>query len=116
MIQGQYDPPSGQQCNVSLQTPHVLHASHASRLLQQHPVLIPAVLLGASLGLCIVGFFADTLFPVLAIIGTPATLVCLLIALVLGIVGILASIISIIENVDRKRQRVELFSEPKEGA
>ena len=110
MIQGQYDPPSGQQCIVTQQTPR------ASRLLQQHPVLIPIGLLSASIGMCIVSFFAKALFPVLAIIGTPAMLVCLLIALVLGIAGILAGIISIIENVDRKRQRAELFSKPKEGA
>lgn len=111
MIQGQYDPSSGQKCTVAQQTPQT---PRTNRLLQQYPVLFPVGLLSASIGLCIVSFFVNTLFPVLAIIGTPSALVCLLIAFVSGIAGVLASIISIIENVDRIRPA--WFSKLKKGA
>jgi hypothetical protein len=110
MIQGQCDPPSGQR---RISTPYT---PRTSLLLQQHPVLIPLGLVAASAGLCMLGFFANTLFPVFALIGIPSTLICLLLALVFGIAGILASIISIIENVDQKRLHAMLFSKPEEGA
>jgi hypothetical protein len=110
MIQGQYDPPSGQRRISTSYTPRT------SRLLQQHPVLIPLGLLAASAGLCILSFLAGTLFPLLGLIGVPSTTICLLLALVFGIAGILASIISIIENVDCRRLRAVLFSKLKEGA
>jgi len=77
-----------------------LPAQHRSRLLQQHPVLTPVLLLGGSVGLFIANFSGDTLFPPLAVIGVPTANLCLLVALVLGISGILASIIYLIEKVD----------------
>ena len=87
----------------------------ANRLLRQHPVLIPMLLIGAALGLCVVSFSADTFFPLLTIMGTTSTLFCLLGGLVLGIAGVLAAIISIIENIDRARMRAEALPPSKEG-
>lgn len=106
MISGQYDPPSGQQRVMTMP---------ANPLLRQHPVLIPMLLIGAAIGLCVVSFSADTLFPLLTIMGTSSTLFCLLVALVLGIAGVLAAIISIIENIDRARMRAEALPPSKEG-
>ena len=85
-----------------------------SRLLQQHPVLVPFVLISGSVVLCIVSFFADTLFPLLAYVGMPTPLLCISLALVLGIGGLLASIISIIESIDRHRLRTAMYPQPKE--
>lgn len=106
MILGQYDPPSGQQ--------HVI-TMPANHLLRQHPVLIPVLLIGAAIGLCVVSFSAETLFPLLTIMGTSSILICLLVALVLGIAGVLAAIISIIENIDRARLPAEALPPSKEG-
>lgn len=82
--------------------------SGQGRLLGRHPVLLPAILLSGSVGLCVASFFADTLFPLLAWLGVPAVLLCLSAALVLGIAGLLASIISILESIDRYRLRNRL--------
>ncbi len=103
MISGRFEPP-GQQ--------YILLPGR-SRLLQQHPVLIPAALLIGSVVLCIASFFVDTLFPLLALIGTPGALLCLSIAVVLGVSGVLASIISLIEGIDRHRLRTTTFPKPK---
>ena len=94
MISGQFEP-SGQQ--------RIL-ASGRSRLLQQHPVLIPVILIIGSVVLYVASFFADTLFPLLALIGLPTGLLCLSVAYVCGVSGVLASIISIIEGIDRRLQ------------
>src|SRR6266852_5168256 len=95
---------------------HLL-VQHRSRLLEQHPVLTPALLLGGSVGLFIASFSADRLFPALALIGVPTANLCLLISLVLGISGILASIIYLIEKVDcylSKRLQAGVFLQSKE--
>src|SRR5436853_4331312 len=67
MVQGQFES-SGQQSILTMER---------NRLLRQHPVLIPVTLVLGSIGLCIVSFFADTLFPLLALIGAPSPLICL---------------------------------------
>ena len=87
---------------MSHSTPRQL--STRSRLLQQHPVLTPVVLLGSSLLLGVVSIYADILFPLFAIIGLSGStlvLLCLLLAFILGIAGFLASIIGILEYADR---------------
>ena len=92
-MQGQKEPASRQQ-----------HTLSRSLLLHRHPVLTPVVLLSSSLVLGIASFFADTLFPVLALIGVPVgtlTTLCLSIAFILGVAGVLIGIISILERVDR---------------
>lgn len=86
-----------------------------SSLLRRHPVMMPVLLIGSAVGLFIVSFFANSLFPLLALIGAPPTIMCLLLALVLGICGILASIISIIEKIDRSRFQAPMFTQPEEG-
>ncbi|MBA2680722.1 MAG: hypothetical protein H0U76_20295 [Ktedonobacteraceae bacterium] len=93
MIQGHYAAP-GQGKQTYILRPH------GSRLLRQHPILLPVVLIGSATGLCMSSFFADTLFPVLAFLGVAPALVCLSVALVLGIVGILTGIISLIERFE----------------
>ena len=103
MISGRFEPP-GQQ--------YILLQGR-SRLLQQHPVLIPAALIIGSVVLCIASFFVDTLFPLLALIGTPGALLCLSIAVVLGVSGVLASIIAIIEGIDRHRLQTTTFPRQK---
>jgi anaerobic C4-dicarboxylate transporter len=103
MISGQFEPP-GQQRFLR---------SQRKRLLQQHPVLIPVILITGSVTLYVASFFADNLFPLLALIGVPTGLLCLSIALVAGVSGILASIISIIEGIDRRRLRTATFPKPK---
>ncbi|GAC1378453.1 MAG: hypothetical protein NVS4B7_11170 [Ktedonobacteraceae bacterium] len=95
MISGQFEPTSQRQM-LMLGEPY---------LLRRHPVLIPVILMLSAVGLCIASFFADILFPVLALIGVPSALVCLSFALVLGVSGILTGIISIIEGIDRYRLR-----------
>jgi hypothetical protein len=97
MISGQFEP-SGQQQYILV--------PGRSLLLQRHPVLIPVVL-------CIASLSADTLFPVLALIGAPGALVCLSVAFVLGVSGVLASIITIIEGIDRHRLRTTTFPQQK---
>ena len=104
MISGRFEPRGQQQ--------YILVPGR-SRLLQQHPVLIPVALIIGSVVLCIVSFFVDTLFPLLALIGAPGALVCLSVAFVLGVSGVLASIISIIEGIDRHRLRTTTFPKPK---
>jgi hypothetical protein len=108
MIQGQYEP-SGQK--------QLILVPRRSRLLQQHPVLIPLLPIGSSVGLCIASFSAGTLFPAIGLIGAPSALLCILVALVLGISGILISIIYIIERIDgycSQRLQAEAFPQPKE--
>ncbi len=105
MIQGQAGP-SGQQQSFL--------ATHRSNLLRQHPVLLPLVLLGSSIGLFILSPFSDAFFPILALIGTPASMLCVILALVLGVSGLLTSIISIIEGVDRRRLKAAMFPKTKE--
>ncbi len=95
---------------------HLL-VQHRSRLLEQHPVLTPMLLLGGAVGLFIASFSVGRLFPALALIGIPATHVCLLAALVLGISGILGSIIYLIERMDSyfsRRLQAGMFAQPKE--
>ena len=106
MIQGQYDPPSGRQHTGRLQR-HVL--------LRRHPVLVPVTLSGCALVLCVVSFYANSLFPLLAWIGIPSQLLCLLLALVLGISGILTSIVGLIERMDRPCAQVHSVSDYKGG-
>ncbi len=107
MFSGQFEP-ARQQYVLTLERP---------QLVRQYPVLIPVLLVLGAVGLCIVSFFADTLFPVLALIGVPSVLVCLSVALVLGVAGVLAAIISIIEGIDRYRLRnscqTTAFPKPK---
>ena len=104
MISGQFEPSCQQQ--------YILIPGR-NRLLHEHPVLIPVVLIVGSIVLCIVSFFADTLFPLLALIGAPGAFVCLSVAVVLGVSGVLASIISLIEGIDRHRLRTTTFPKPK---
>jgi hypothetical protein len=106
MIQGQYDPPSGR-----------LHKGRLQRhiVLRRHPVLVPVVLSGCALALCVVSFYANSLFPLFTLIGVPSQLLCLLLALVLGISGILTSIVGLIEHMDRSHTQVHNVSEYKGG-
>ena len=106
MIQGQYDPPSGRMHKGRLQR-HIL--------LRRHPVLVPVVLSGCALALCIVSFYTNSLFPLLALIGLPSQLLCLLLALVLGISGILTSIVGLIERMERSPAQVHNVSDYKGG-
>jgi predicted neutral ceramidase superfamily lipid hydrolase len=106
MIQSQYHSPSGRQRVGRLQR-HVL--------LRRHPVLVPVTLLGSALVLCLVSFYANSLFPLLTWVGIPSQLLCLLLALVLGISGILTSIVGLIERMDRSRTPVHNVSEYKGG-
>lgn len=106
MIKGQFKSASGHQ-------PFLI--AQRAPLLQRHPVVTPLLLLGSSIALCIASLFATSLFPVLAILGLPVALMCLLFALVLGIAGILAGIISIIERLDRSYARSGMFPQAKEG-
>ena len=85
-----------------------------SLLLQRHPVLTPVLLLSGAGILCIVSFSASNLFPILTLLGIPATLFCLSIAMMLGIVGILVGIISMIEYFSRYSAQATAFSQPKE--
>jgi hypothetical protein len=103
MISGQFEP-SGQQ--------YILVPGR-NLLLQRHPVLIPVALITGSVVLCIASFSADTLFPLLALIGMPGALICLSVAFVSGISGVLASIINIIEGIDRHRLRTTTFPKQK---
>jgi hypothetical protein len=84
-----------------------------SRLLRRHPILFPVILLSGSLGLCFASFYANALFPLLALLGAPTSLLCLSMAIVLGISGMLASIISSIEGIDRYRLRTTTFAKSK---
>src|SRR5258708_26810340 len=93
MIQGQFGR-SGQQHKQVVQ---------ANRLLRQHPILIPVLLIGGALGLSFASFYADTLFALLAFFGAPSSLLCLSLAFVLGVSGVLAIVISIIDGIDHYR-------------
>jgi hypothetical protein len=103
MIQGQFGR-SGQQHK---------QVTQANHLLRQHPILIPVLLLSVALGLCFASFYADSLFPLLALVGAPTSLLCLSLAFVLGVSGVLAGIISIIEGIDRYRLHTATFPKPK---
>jgi hypothetical protein len=69
-------------------------------MLQHHPLLVPLVLFASSIVLAMAGFFADNLFPVLALIGFPSALVCYLLAGVLGLCGVIVSITGLLEFCD----------------
>lgn len=73
-----------------------------SPLLQQHPILLPALFLLGAIATGMSGFFSDSIFPLLSLIGVPSILICLSLAFVLGIVGILIGIISLIESMERQ--------------
>ncbi len=105
MIQSQLQP-FRQRRHISLQG--------RSPLLQRHSVLLPMLLLSSSIILGIASFSAESLFPILALIGVPVALMCLSITFVLGIAGILASIIGILESIDRYGLRAAMFPKPKE--
>jgi hypothetical protein len=98
MIQGEYIPPIDQKG---------MGLGQRGSLLRRHPIMMPVGLIGGAIVLFIISFSANSLFPLLALMGAPAALMCVLLALVLGICGILASIISIIEKIDRVRLRKE---------
>ena len=85
-----------------------------SRLLRQHPVLTPIVLLCGSILVAMVSLFSDSLFPVLTFIGLSSVPLYLSAACVLGIAGILVSIISIIEQIDRWSLQAAVCFKPKE--
>lgn len=85
-----------------------------SRLLRQHPVLTPIVLLCGSIMLGCASLFSDSLFPLLTFIGLSAVPLYLSIACVLGIAGILVSIVSVIEQIDRWSLQAAILSGPKE--
>jgi len=104
MIQGQFEPLG--------QRRHLLRTERG-RLLQQHPVLLPVILIFGAVVLCLASFFANTLFPLLALFGVPTTPLCLSVALVLGVSGIVASIISILESIDRLRTKMTTVPKPK---
>jgi ABC-type Fe3+ transport system permease subunit len=90
-----------------------VRVARASRLLRSHPVLLPGLLLGGSLVLCFASFYANSLFPLLALLGAPTSLLCLSMAIVLGVSGVLASIISGIEGIDRHRLRSTTIAKSK---
>ena len=85
------------------------HRLSRSVLLQQHPVLVPLILLGGSLLFGLAAF----LFPLLT--GGPMesfVTLCLSLACVMGVAGLLAGITGILELVDRRtsQQCSSLFS------
>src|SRR4051794_21369514 len=85
-----------------------------SRLLREHPVLTPIVLLCGSIIVGGASLFSDSLFPLFTFIGLSAVPLYLSIASVLGIAGILVSVISIIELIDRLSLQAAMLSRPKE--
>lgn len=86
-----------------------------SPLLQRYPVRIPLLFLLGSVLLVFVSFSPKAVFPVLAFIGVPSTLLCLSLAFVLGVVGVLTGIISMIETFERHHfQQAAMFPKPKE--
>ena len=105
MIEGQYQP-SGRQSFPLL--------AERSRLLQQHPVLLPTLLLCSAVALYIASSFSGSLFPLLALIGVPVDALCLALACVLGIVGLLTGIIGILESIDRHCFKAAICLKPKE--
>ncbi len=104
MIQGQSKPFGQRQ--------HLLTVGRGG-LSKQYPVLLPVILIFGSGVLGIASFYANALFPLLAVIGVPTTLLCLSAALVLGVAGTLASIISILETIDRLRIQTTTLPKPK---
>ncbi|HET9918562.1 MAG TPA: hypothetical protein VFQ30_01880 [Ktedonobacteraceae bacterium] len=105
MIQGQYAS-SGHQ--------PLAHVPERSRLLQQHPVLLPFLLLCGSVGAGIASFFSSALFPLLAFTGLPVGTLCLALACVLGIAGLLTGITGILEHIDRHCFKAAIGLKPKE--
>jgi len=105
MIEGQYQS-SGRQ-PIPLQPKR-------SRLLQQHPVLLPILLLCSSVALYVASSFPGSLFPLLALMGVPADAFCLAFACVLGIVGLLTGITGILEGIDRHCFKAVICLKPKE--
>ncbi len=103
MIHGQLQPPGQQRISDVGQR----------RLLRQHPVLVPVLLLGGSLGAGIVGLCSHLLFPLLLFTGVPVGLLCIAGAFVLGITGIIASIISVLEHIDRRHLALARMAKPK---
>jgi hypothetical protein len=99
----------------SLERPgqQLVGVARASLLLRRHPVLLPGLLLGGSLLLCLTSFYANNLFPLLALLGAPTSLLCLSMAIVLGVTGVLAGIISGIEGIDRHRLRSTTIAKSK---
>lgn len=112
MLQGQFEPIS-QSYGGQIHPLITRHGRH--RLLQKHPVLLPAFLIFGSVVFCIASFYTDTLFPLLALFNVPTSLLCLSVALVLGVSGIVASIISILERLDRSTLPTTTFPKPKEA-
>lgn len=106
MVQGQCQPPGKRELR-SLQSFQQAHVRH------RHPVLIPVGLLLGALALFLASSFADSLFPLLVLLGVPSMQLCLALALVLGIAGSLTGIIGIIERFDHRSLRTELAI-PKE--
>lgn len=103
MIHGQLKPPGQQRISEANQ----------GQLLRQHPVLVPLLLLGGSLGAGMLGLFSHPLFPLLAFTGIPIALLCIAGTFVLGITGIIASIISVLEHIDRRQLSLARISKPK---
>lgn len=105
MLQGQHSRRAGKQYWRGLRR---------GQFLQRHPVLTPVMLLSGSLVFGLVGFFSNSIFPVLALLGLSSTLLCFSIAAMLGIVSILIGIISVIEYLDRYSAQARTCSRPKE--
>ena len=85
-------------------------------LMKRYPVLVPLVLFASSILLAIVGYFTDTLFPVLTLIGIPSALVCYLLAAVLGLCGVIVSITGLLElwkTLDHRCIQLALAPQPK---
>lgn len=108
MMHSQHDPFTYQfACRRSI-------ARQAHPLLERHPVLLPVLLLAGAVLFSFISSFADGLFPLLALLGMPTTLLCLLIAFVLGTCGVLTLIIGTIEYIERSSVRVASIPRSKE--
>jgi hypothetical protein len=102
------------QYNVHSQRSYTHHWQRRHPLLQRHPVLVPSILIGSSLAFAIASYYADSLFPIFALIGASPVMPCLLLACVSGTCGILAGIINIIEHVEQRRAFAIVSPEIKE--
>ncbi|GER89217.1 hypothetical protein KDW_33790 [Dictyobacter vulcani] len=100
--------------HLSGQSRLMKHRQRRHPVLQRHPVLASLALIASACLLAIIGYQADTLFPLLTFIGASPALPCLLLACVLGTCGILASIINIIERVEQQGVYVIVCPELKE--